>query len=187
MPSHRVVFAVTVLIALLTPAYLGAQQKESTIPETLSAAIQKAAPGAVLVSAHEVNATACAPVGQAPGLVRADFNGDGRDDYAALLKTKETGKQTNWEGKKLREAHFSFVLFLDDGNGGYKPRVVRRYTDFVPTTVVLDLQPAGNVRHRETHKAAKLANPGVTLSFCEKSATTYFMAAGKVRSIPIAD
>ena len=187
MPSHLLLFALTASIALLTPAYLGAQQKELAIPDTLSAAIQKAASGAALVTAHEVDATACAPVGQAPGLVRADFNGDGRDDYAALLKTKETGKETIWEGKKLREARFSFVLFLDDGNGGYKPRVVRRYTDFVPTAVVLDLQPAGNVRHRETHKTVKLANPGVMLSFCEKSATTYFIAAGKIRSIPVAD
>lgn len=187
MPRLLAPFAFAALTTLLTPTYLGAQQKEPAIPETLSAAIQKAASGAALVTAHEVDATACAPVGQAPGLVRGDFNGDGRDDYAALLKTKETGKETIWEGKKLREARFSFALFLDDGSGGYKPRVIRRYTDFIPTAVVLDLQPAGNVRHRETHKNVKLSNPGVTLSFCEKSATTYFMAAGRIRSIPIAD
>jgi hypothetical protein len=119
--------------------------------------------------------------------VKGDFNGDGRDDYAALLKTKETGKETTWEGRKLREARFAFVLFLDDGNGGYTPRVVRRYVDFVPTSVVLDLQPAGRVRNRETRQNVGLSNPGVTLSFCEKSATTYFISDGKIRSISVAD
>jgi len=186
MLNFRLVFAFVTTIAVLKPVLLSAQQKEPVIPAALSAAIEKVAPSASLVTAREVDATACAPVGKAPGLVRADFDGDGRDDYAALLK-KQTGKEKLWEGRTLHEARFSFVLFMRDESGEYKPRVVRRYADFIPTAVVLDLQPAGNVRHRETRKNVKLPNPGVMLSFCEKSATTYFIVAGKIRSVPISD
>jgi hypothetical protein len=156
-------------------------------PASLAAAIKKIAPAAVIVDAQDVDATACQPVGESPGILRADFNGDRRDDYAALLKTGETGKEKNWDGKTLREAHFSFVLFIDDGSGGFRPRTIRRYTDFIPTAVVLDLQPAGNVRHRETRKSIYISNPGVTLSFCEKSAKTYYLVNDKIRSVPIAD
>lgn len=187
MLNRRLAFALAGLIGLPMSAFTGAQPKQSTLPEGLTAAIKKVAPGAVIVGAQEVDVTACQPVGDSPGLLRADFNGDGRDDYAALLKTGETGKETTWEGRKLREARFSFVLFLDNGSGGYQPRVVHRYTDFIPTAVVLDLQPAGNVRHRETHKNVRIPNPGVMLSFCEKSATTYFLVGDKIRSIPISD
>jgi len=186
MLNRRLLFAFLGSVVLLHTPLVSAQQKESVIPEALSAAMKKIAPGASLVTASDVDQTACAPVGQSPGLVRADFDGDGRDDYAALLK-KETGKEKTWEGRALREARFAFVLFMDDGGGAYKPRVVRRYADFVPTAVVLDLQPAGDVRHRETRKNVKLSNPGVMLSFCEKSATTYFIVDGKIRSVPIAD
>jgi hypothetical protein len=179
-------FACTVLFAVLVSAPLGAQKKR-VIPEALAAAIKGFAPTATLVEAREVDAAACAPVGEEPGLVRADFDGDGFDDYAVLLKTKETGKETFWEGRKLREAHFAFVLFLSHGSDEYKPLLVRRYVDFVPTAVVLDLRSSGDVRHRETRKPVKLRNPGVTLSFCEKSATTYFLLDGKVLSVPVAD
>lgn len=185
MLNRRSVFAFITLIALINPVSLGAQQKPA-IPDALAAAMKKAAPGASVVAPRDVDETACAPVGQAPGFLHADFDGDGREDYAALLK-KETGKEKTWEGRTLREARFSFVLFIDDGSGGYKPRVIRRYVDFIPTAVVLDLQPAGNVRHRETRKNVKLPNPGVMLSFCEKSATTYYIVDGKIRSVPIAD
>jgi len=186
MLNHRFVFAFVASFALMNPVVLCAQQKGPEIPETLAAAIKKVAPSASLVTPRDVDETACAPVGQAPGLLHADFDGDGRADYAALLK-KETGKEKTWEGRTLREARFSFVLFLDDGSGGYKPRVVRRYPDFLPTAAVLDLQSAGTVRHRETRKNVKLPNPGVMLSFCEKSATAYYIVDGKIRSVPIAD
>lgn len=186
MFNRHLVFAFVTLIALLNPVLLKAQQKGPVIPEALVAAMKKVVPGASLVAPRDVDEAACAPIGQTPGFLHADFDGDGRKDYAALLK-KETGKEKTWEGRTLREARFSFVLFMDDGRGGYKPRVIRRYLDFIPTAVVLELQPAGNVRHRETRKNVNLPNPGVTLSFCEKSATTYYIIDSKIRSVPIAD
>jgi hypothetical protein len=186
MNSHmRCIFVA--FVGVLTSSVLYAQAEKSSMPKSLVVAISKVAPNSIIVDAKEVDATACQPVGDSPGLVRADFNGDGRVDYAALLKIKVSKEETVWQGKSLREARFSFVLFLDDGSGGYKPRSIRRYTDFVPTAVVIDLQPAGKIRHRETRQYIRVPNPAVMLSFCEKSATTYYMVNDKIRSIPIAD
>jgi hypothetical protein len=187
MPNRHLAFALMALVGLSLTLPLSAQPKQSVLPNSLTAAIKTVASAAVIVEPQDVDAAACQPVGESPGLLRADFNGDGRDDYAVLLKMKETGKEKRWDGRTLREARFSFVLFLDDGSGGYRPRVIRQYTDFMPTAVVLDLQPAGNVRHRETRKNVHIPNAGVMLSFCEKSAKTYYLVDDKVRSVPIAD
>ena len=185
--NSRIACVLVALVGILIPCVPHAQSKEAPVPENLAGAISKVTPGSTIVNAKEVDATACQPVGDSPGLVHADFNGDGRQDYAVLLKTSVSKKETVWQGKSLREARFSFVLFLDDGTGGYRARVVRRYADFVPTAVVIDPQPAGKVRHRETHKHIRVPNPAVMLSFCEKSATTYYLVGDKIRSIPIAD
>ncbi len=183
----RIACVLVSLVGILTASALVAQPKEASLPENLARAISKITPGSSIVDAKDVDATACQPVGDTPGLAHADFNGDGRQDYAVLLKTSVSKKETVWQGKSLREARFSFVLFLDDGTGGYRARVIRRYADFVPTAVVIDIQPAGKVRHRETHKHIRVPNPAVMLSFCEKSATTYYLVGDKIRSIPIAD
>lgn len=175
------------LVGIVIPVVIFAQSMVEPIPESLAGAIRKLYPSATIVSAKEVDATSCQPVGNSPGLIRADFNGDGQQDYAVLLKIRVNKKETIWEGKSLREARFAFVIFLDDGAGGFRPRVIRRYDDFVPTAVVIDLQPAGKIRHRETHKDVQVPMPAVVLSFCEKSATAYYLVDDKFRLIPIAD
>jgi hypothetical protein len=180
-------FSFTALLAataFLMPESLVAEQPP--LPSSLSEAIERFAASARVVSTKDVDSIACAPVGETPGVVRADFNGDGFEDYALLL-AKETGKETSWQGSILKEARFSFVFFLRSADGKYQPRLVLRDTGFIPTTIVLKLQSAGKVRHRETHKNIQLKYPGVMLSFCEKSATTYYFAGHTVRSIPIAD
>jgi hypothetical protein len=175
------------LFELTYPILVRAEGADPTLPESLKVAVRTVARAAVLVSPRQVDATACAPVGRSPGVVRADFDGDGRDDYALLLKTRDTGKVTIWEGKALRQAEFAFAFFLADGSGGFKARVVQRYLSYLPTSEVIQLQPAGRIRQMETNRTITLKHPGVTLVFCEKSATTYYLAAGKILSIPVAD
>jgi hypothetical protein len=179
-------FLITI-IGVLSPAFAAESSSNLALPEALASAISNISTNSSVVGAEDVDPSACRPVGEKPGLVQADFNGDGRDDYAVLLKTKETDKKTTWQGTELREAEFAFAFLLDDASGGYKQMIVRRYSDFVPTGVVLDLQAPGDVHDRETHKDIQIFNPSVILSFCEKSATAYFVTGGEIHSIPIAD
>ena len=185
-PLRVVRTALAGLLSLLLPALAGAQSS-LTIPPSLTAAIRAIAPGADILSPQEIDATACAPLGASPNTVRADFNGDSLDDYALLLKMKETGKVSKWEGRELRQADLALAIFLADKAGSFHARVVREFLNYLPAAVALDLQPAGKVRHRDTNQTVTLKSPGVTLSFCEKSATTYYLAGDKVRSIPISD
>jgi hypothetical protein len=186
-PPLVALLALAGAVSLISPAMVCAERPMPPIPDSLTVAMGEVVPGGELLGPQEVDERACSPVGGAPGIVQADFDGDERDDYALLLKTESKGRSVIWEGRELQEAAFSLVLFLDDGNGGYDARVVRQYTALLPTLGMLGLQPAGGVRHRETKQTIKLENPGVTLFFCEKSATTYYLLDGEVRSIPIAD
>ncbi len=156
-------------------------------PTDLAGAIERFHAGAAVVRPADVDASSCGPRGKSPGLVATDLNGDGRQDFGVLLMLKYTGKETPWQGKVLREAQFAFVMFVGDGGGDLKPRVVRRYTDYLPSSVVIELEAPGIVRHRETGKDVRLTHPGILMSFCEKSAAIYYLAGNRLRSIPVSD
>lgn len=156
-------------------------------PADLASAIERFQSGAAVVRTEDLDASACAPLRENPGIVTADLNGDGRQDSGVLLRLRYTGKETTWQGKVLREAQFAFVMFLDQGRGEFKSRVVHRYTDDVPSSVTIDLEPPGIVRHRGTGKEVRLPHPGIMMSFCEKSATIYYLVGNRLRSIPVSD
>jgi hypothetical protein len=156
-------------------------------PAELRRALERFHAGATIVASEDMDGTACAPLGESPGLVAADLNGDGRQDYGVLLRLKYTGKETRWQGTLLREAQFSFVIFIGQGDGEFRTRVVRRYTDDIPTSVTIGLREPGVIRHRITGKDIRLARPGIMMSFCEKSATIYYLDGDKLRSIPFSD
>ena len=152
-------------------------------PADLAGAIQRFHAGAAVVRPADVDASSCGPLGKSPGLVATDLNGDGRQDYGVLLMLKHTGKETPWQGKVLREAQFAFVMFVGGAGGDLTPRVVQRYTEYVPSSVVIELEAAGIVRHRETGKDVRLTHPGLLMSFCEKSGAIYYLAGNRLRSI----
>lgn len=160
---------------------------EAQVPQTLTNAIQRFEKGASVVGANEIDSDACQPVGDEPTLVRVDLNGDGRDDYAALLKLGETGKRVEWQGRELRQGRFALVLFVDNGKGGYLAKLAHRFTSYEPIATMIKVMPAGTIRDAETGKDVLIENAGVALSFCEKSATAYYLKGHRVRSIPLFD
>jgi len=181
-------WGVTILIAAgITAMAPTASGQRAAIPTEVNTAIRKLSPGATVLSFAGVNSVSCAPVGETPGIVKADFNGDEHEDYAVLLKGSTTGRSTQWEGTTLHEFRFSLVFFLDDGKGGYTPLVAHRYADFIPTITVVDLEPAGTVHDATLSKDVSLRFPAVTLSYCEKSSTIYYLSGGKVRSVAAGD
>jgi hypothetical protein len=185
--NSRITNVLALLIGLLMSPALCAQSDEAKFPVPLLTAIGKIAPKASVVRPQDIDGQECDSIGASPGIVRADFNGDGRQDYATILKTKVSEKETVWEGKTLREAQFALVLFLDDGRGAYRAISAYKYVGFVPTIGIIYPQSNREVRNRETHRIIRLANAAVTLAFCGKSATTYYITKDKIRSIPIAD
>src|SRR5690349_13410677 len=67
------------------------------VSKPLLAAIEKISPNTTILQASEVDAKGCAPTPKSPTLVRADFNGDGLEDAAVLLKTSVSNEITIWQ------------------------------------------------------------------------------------------
>ena len=128
----------------------------------------------------------CRPVPQSPGLVRADFTGDGRMDFALLLNAGETGKIIDWQGMKLKETRYVFAIFVEDGQGGYKFKPLQRFEDFVPIAAFIDLQKSGDIRGVDG-RLAKISNPAVSFVFCEKSEAVYYFSGDRIRTVWVSD
>jgi len=129
----------------------------------------------------------CEQVPRTPGLVKADFNGDGFEDAAVLLKTHVASEVKTWEGQTYREANLVFVIFLSDGKGGYLTPTQDKYKNLIPAMLFLDVIPPGKVRDIEAGKDVVLQNPGVMLTFCGKSAAAYAVTGSTVKEIPLSD
>jgi len=107
--------------------------------------IEALVPGAHILSVQDVDGGGCDPLGQSPGLVRLDLNGDGAEDYAVLLKLRQAETTSSTETQRLRIA---FILFISDGKGNFSARTVRTVVDTYPVGLTLDMHPAGVVRNR---------------------------------------
>lgn len=164
-----------------------AQVQVQSLPLNLAIAVETFAPGASLLKLTDMDTVACNPIGDSPNLLRGDFSGNAREDVALLLKIKETGKVVEWQGVRLREAKLALVFFISDGKGGFKAKVAYRYNNYLPTASMITLVPAGNIQNRALKTGVIIRKPAAQLSFCEKSATLYYISAGRIRTIPLSD
>jgi hypothetical protein len=120
-------------------------------------------------------------------LVRGDFNGDGNEDVAVLLKTRVTDEIRTLEGQEFRKTDFMFVIFLNNGQGGYHVRIVKKFSDYVPIGGFIALQPPGKVRPLGSERDIVTRNPAVTLTFCERAKAIYTVTGTRVKEIVLSD
>lgn len=158
-----------------------AQNAAGALPANAIDAVARAIPGAKIVGNEDIDAQSCGSLPKGPGFVAADFNGDKRVDFAVLLKVRETGKTTDWNGKKFKETEFAFAVFVDDGKGGFKKVYIQRFSDLTPISAYIDLTPAGIVPGIGSNPSLTLKNPGVSLASCEKSEAVYYLSGDRVR------
>jgi len=185
--NSSAISAVCIGLLLSLPCGTRAQQAGGLLPPGVSSAIEKAIPGATVVTLEDIDAKACSPVPSSPGIVQGDFNGDNHPGFAVLLRAGETGKIVDWQGRKLKEIRYAFAIFLSDGKSGFQTKLVRRFIDFAPLGAFIDLKAPGKVRNRDENRDVVIRNPAVILVFCEKSASVYYISHNHVRTVPIAD
>ncbi len=153
----------------------------------LQAAITALSPTARVLQASEIDMRECESVPKTPGLVKADFNGDGFEDAAVLLVTHDSTKTYVSGGVKYREATLVLAILLNDTKGGYTAASRETFQDSIPAWHFLTLVPAPQVFHGgvDDEETLELRNPGVMLTFCGKSASVYGVTGFKVRTIDL--
>src|SRR5437773_10239630 len=94
--------------------HASAQQSESPAGTSgpLLAAVKRLSATASLLQANEIDLRECESAKGTPGLVQADFNGDGLEDAAVLLKTRVSREVKGSPGEQYREANLLFAIFL---------------------------------------------------------------------------
>ncbi|HUO64292.1 MAG TPA: hypothetical protein VMT97_11345 [Terriglobales bacterium] len=126
-----------------------------------------------MLGADEILVERCGVARRRDQVVRADFNGDGRADYAVLLRI---GEPKVVAGEPLKSAPVWAVVFLARRDGLYRPFILYKTEDvMIPSRQVIALQPAGRVRHgAHPERVLTLAQPGIASMLCEGTEKVYY-------------
>ena len=150
-----------------------AAQEPFVLPPALADAIKRLDSAASVVRADEILEERCGATHRRDQLFRADFNGDGRQDYAALLKI---GEPEGKPGEALRTAPLWAVVFLANRDGRYRPFILFKDADAMfPSRRVLWIQPPGHVHHgAHPERVLTLKDTTVGSMLCESTAKVFY-------------
>ena len=142
------------------------------LPPSLVAAMTALDAAAVPVEPADFDQGSCHRRAGHPARLAADFNGDGRTDYAMYLRTK---REQRGDHVAVRYA-VRFVIFLGDADGGFVPSIVREWVSTLPLHERLELQRPGRIREVEggADRVVTLRHPGIVEIYCGRAASTYF-------------
>ena len=106
-------------------------------------------------------------------MVRADFNGDGRTDYAVLLRI---GEPKAVAGEALKSASVWAVVFLARRDGLYRSFILSKSDEvMIPSRQVIALRPPGRVQvggHPE--RPVTLKQAAIVSILCEGTEKIYY-------------
>jgi hypothetical protein len=161
-----IVLAASVLCSLLAVVGQSSAQVAS-VPPQLQAAIKKVRGDAEIIRRDEIDLKSCEPP-EGDQMVEADFNGDGRADYAALLRL---GKKGSGVGPVW------LTVFLAQRDGSFRSIVLDRHGNRKSTglaNLVIALRHPGVIDEVVSSRQVRLTLPGVERFWCESSATVFF-------------
>jgi hypothetical protein len=167
------VLGASVLCSLLAAVGQSSAQVAS-VPPQLQAAIKKVRSDAEIVRRNEIDWKSCEPP-ERDQIVEADFNGDGRTDYAALLRlgTNGSGGGPVW-----------LTVFLAQKDGSFRSIILDRHGSRKATglaNLIIALRHPGVIEEAGSGKQVRLALPGIERFWCESSATVFFWSKSAAR------
>jgi hypothetical protein len=165
--------ALAALVALALVVGPAAAEEPVAVPAKLADAISRLHSAARVVTADEVLGERCGAGQRREQMFPADFDGDGRLDYAALLRI---GEPAGKPGEALRTVPLWGVVFLANRDGRYRPFILFKDEDAMfPSRRVLWIEPPGRVRHgAHPEWVLTLQRPAVGSMLCEGPARVYY-------------
>lgn len=126
--------------------------------------------------------------GQAdPGVVMADFDGDGAIDFAVLFESASPEGVVEWAGRKWPRVQVVLNAYLGNRDKTLRTVTLMRLEDYHPISMFIGLQVPGRVAEFDTTHDVSLARPGILLTYCGKASIVYYWDGTKFVSIPISD
>jgi hypothetical protein len=143
------------------------------LPPALRDAITALHPVAAVLRADEILVERCGAQHRRDQVLRADLNGDGRADYALLLRI---GEPKAVAGEALKSASVWAVVFLARRDGLYRSFILSKWDEvMIPSRQVIALQPAGPVQAGgHPGRVLTLKQPAVAAILCEGTEKIYY-------------
>jgi hypothetical protein len=143
------------------------------LPPALRDAITALHPAAAVLRADEILVERCGAEHRRDQVVRADLNGDGRADYALLLRI---GEPKAVAGEALKSASVWAVVFLARRDGLYRAFILSKSDDvMIPSRQVIALRPAGRVQSGgQPERSVTIKQPAVASILCEGTERIYY-------------
>jgi hypothetical protein len=110
-----------------------------------------------------------------PGLFSADFNGDGRSDYAALLSFPQKKSVGEW-----------LVILIGKPGGGFQLRLLEKYDGF-HEDVYITMQPPSEIKPSNSTRKVKLTMPGITRIHPERPLTLFYWQKGRFQRLKLSE
>lgn len=129
-----------------------------------------------MLGTDDVLADRCGTEHRRDQVVRGDLNGDGRADYAVLVRV---GAPQAVSGEPVKSTSVWAVVFLGRRDGLYRPFILAKWDDvMMPSRRVIALQPPGKVHHgAHPERVLTLKQPGVRSILCAGTETVYYWAS----------
>jgi hypothetical protein len=116
-----------------------------------------------------------AGVDGSPGLLRADFNGDGYPDYAALLSFPQKKSVGEW-----------LVVLIAYPRGGFQLRLLEKYAGF-QDNLYNTMQPPREVKPSKSSRKVKFTMPGIARIHPERPLTLFYWEKGRFQRLKVSE
>jgi len=158
-------------LALLAPVVPAAAAY--ALPAPLVAATT-AHPGMRVLEAVDLRDPACRrALGAHPGWIEADLDGDGRPDFGALLVDARPSRIVRFDGRDYPVYAAQVLLLLGRAGGRYEERLLYDFSDALPTSRGLLLEPPHRIRDVQSQRSRTLRQPALTFLSCGQFSVVY--------------
>lgn len=179
MPAAKIALIVLpcLAIALARPA-----AAEPKIPAAVARQISRDYPGARVLRRRDLSPLCNAAPDEAGGVLRADFDGDGDDDYAVLVNLGRSKEQAE-PGETLFDV--ALVAFMAEKRGVFRRMELDRFEGFA-LAFWLREEPEGELFDEQRRETIAIRNPAIYVDYCGGGAVHYWHG-GRFNDIEVGD
>lgn len=137
----------------------------------------------------KVDQSECEIKGDQPGMIKADFNGDGKSDYAILVQLRKVkGNQKNpVKDEDFEEVDITLLTLIQTPSGSFDRYILEKTEGYMTGMVFIELVAPGIEHEFDTNKPVRLKNPGVALVYCGKSKVDFYWHGRGFKQVWISD
>lgn len=167
-------------LGIVAGLLIGSANAEPQTPPAVAKQITKDYPGGRILRRGNLSPLCVAVPDEAGGVMSADFDSDGNDDYAVLVNLGRS-KENLEPGVTLFDV--ALVAFMAKKGGGFRRIELDRYEGF-SLAFWLREEPEGEVLDEQRRETVPIPNTSIYVDYCGGGAVHYWQG-GKFNDIEV--